>query len=234
MGQTEQRTSKPRFNRDSLHEKSNFLSEISTKDIDISFWKKEDLEEFKNTLERLGYRRKSHDDILVYERDRTSRIDIYYGKAGKINLTMEMISRAHSRQYGNLTLYIASDTDLLLQKMTSGRPRDYEDTKKIIRGGNIDWKKLIDELLEQEKQLKTHYCLRVYLTLSEIAREEKMHIPYLRKLARITTEHMVRVAYEVWGLKQPKDIKKIIDVSEETIRRILKKIKSENKRATSK
>jgi len=28
MGQTEQRTSKPRFNRDSLHEESNFLSDI--------------------------------------------------------------------------------------------------------------------------------------------------------------------------------------------------------------
>jgi len=200
---------------------------ISTKDIDMSTWRQKDLENLDRILTKLGYSLKSKNSMRVYEKRKISRIDLYHGKAGKLKVSNAMVIRAQKIKYGKLILYIASDTDLLLLKITSGRPRDYEDAKKIIRKGKIDWRILIDELLWQEEQLKKHYCLVAYINLSEIAKMEKMHIPYLRKLARIVTEHMVSIAYKHWGLRDPKDIRRIIDVSEETIRRIIKRIRNQ-------
>jgi len=196
----------------------------STKDIDIAFLSKQEMEEFIKTIETLGYEQKSRNDILVYEHGNKTRIDIYLNKIGKIPIVQRILNRVIDKKYGRLRLSLLSDTDLLLVKLISARPRDIEDAKIIIRRGNIDWKELVDTLLEVENATKHHYCLLILTTLEQIERELKIYIPQKRKLLRITTEHMVLYAHKEYGLRDPRDIRKLINISEETIRRFLKKL----------
>jgi len=195
----------------------------STKDIDIAFLSEPEMRVFIETLEILGYEQKSRNDIIVYEHRNKTRVDIYPNKIGKIPIIPRIIDRAIEKKYGKLRLLLLSDTDLLLAKLISARPRDIEDAKIIIRKGNIDWKELVDTLLEEENITKHHYCLLVLTILEQIERELKTHIPQKRRLLRITTEHMVAHAYREYGLRDPRDIRRLINISEETIRRILKK-----------
>lgn len=201
---------------------------ISTKDIDISFPNRESMEIFIKTITRLGYKKKSEDDTIVFEHKNMSRIDIFLEKIGKLKITRGILERSQKREYKNLELLLISDTDLLLTKLVSARPRDIEDAKIIIRKGNVDWKILLDELLKQEEITKHHYCLLILTELEEIEKQLKIRIPYKRKLLHITTEHMVEYAYREYGLTNPRDIKRLINVSEETIRKILKKLKQKN------
>ena len=202
---------------------------ISTKDVDVALMRKEDMNTLENTLRKLGYELKSSGRFKVYEKGKGSRIDLYLKKIGELELTERMLNRAKKKQYGNLTVNLSNDTDLLLAKLVSGRPRDIEDAKIIIRRGEIDWNAFINELLEQERILSKHFCITAYMALKEIARSEKMHIPYLRKLKTIATSHAVLYAYKELGLRKPRDIAKLLEVSEETIRRILKKQEKRSK-----
>jgi len=195
---------------------------ISTKDVDVALLDENDLEILETALHRLDYNLKLTGKIRVYEKRKVSRIDVYLRCVGELKLSRNMLKRAEKKYYGKLTVMLSNDTDLLLSKLVTGRPRDIEDAKIIIRRGNIDWIALINELLEQEQLLGKHLCITVYLALKEIARVGKMHIPYLRKLQNIATTHAVLYAYRELGLKNPKDLVRILDVSEETIRRILK------------
>ena len=199
----------------------------STKDIDICVINPEDIDVLAKVFSTMGYKVKSSNEIIVYDHKEKSRIDLYKTKAGKLLLSNTMLGRAEIKNYGHLKVYIASDTDLLLLKIIADRPRDFDDAKKIIRKGKIRWKELIDELLWQEEKTKHHYCLVVLITLEELEKQLKVHIPYMRKLLSITTRHMVAYAYREMGLKSPKDIKRLINVSEETIRRILREIRKQ-------
>ncbi|MEX0567662.1 MAG: DUF6036 family nucleotidyltransferase [Candidatus Njordarchaeota archaeon] len=197
----------------------------STKDIDIAFLSEPEIKVFIETIEALEYKQKSKNDIIVYEHKNKTRIDIYLNKIGKIPIIPRILDRTIEQKYGKLRLLFLSDTDLLLTKLISARPRDIEDAKIIIRKGNIDWKELVDTLIEEEKITKHHYCLLVLTILEQIEKELKIHIPQKRRLLKITTEHMVIHAYKEYGLRDPRDIRKLINISEETIRRILKKQK---------
>ena len=199
----------------------------STKDIDICVVDPEDIDMLAKVFSSMGYKVKSSNETIVYEHKEKSRIDLYKTKAGKLLLSNTMLGRAEIKNYGHLKVYIASDTDLLLLKIIADRPRDFDDAKKIIRKGKIKWKELIDELLWQEEKTKHHYCLAVLITLEELEKQLKVHIPYMRKLLSITTRHMVAYAYREMGLKSPKDIKRLINVSEETIRRILRELRKQ-------
>ncbi len=199
----------------------------STKDIDIAFLTIPEMEAFIETIKVLGYKKRSSNDILVYEHKNKTRIDIYLNKIGKIPIIKQILDRTTEKRHGKLRLLLLSDTDLLLTKLISARPRDIEDAKTIIRKGNIDWRGLVDTLLEEENITKHHYCLLVLTILEQIEKELKIHIPQKRRLLRVTTEHMVMYAYKEYGLRDPRDIRKLIDVSEETIRKILKRKKRE-------
>ncbi len=196
---------------------------ISTKDADIALLRREDLETLDKALRKLGYDLKSSGKFKVYEKGKVSRIDLYLGRIGEIKLSEKMLERAEEKKYGKLTVKLSSDTDLLLAKLVSGRPRDIEDAKIIIMRGSINWNAFINELLEQEEILNKHFCISVYIALKEIAQTEKIHIPYLRKLKTIATSHAVLYAYKELGLRNPRDIAKLLEVSEETIRRILRR-----------
>ncbi|MGQ4892649.1 MAG: DUF6036 family nucleotidyltransferase [Candidatus Njordarchaeia archaeon] len=196
----------------------------STKDIDIALPSEESLKIITKALKELGYEQKTRTGVIVYEHKKMSRLDIYIQKIGKLQITEAIKKRAQLMIYEKLKLLLLSDTDLLLTKLASARPRDLEDAKIIIRKGEIDWRDFINELEKQGGMGKHHY-LTVLTALEEIEKQLKMHIPYKRKLVKMTIEYVVEKAYKEYGLKNPKDIKKLIDVSEETIRRVLKKLK---------
>ncbi|RLE58483.1 MAG: hypothetical protein DRJ32_06380, partial [Thermoprotei archaeon] len=121
------------------------------------------------------------------------RIDLYIHRiAGKLVLTESMLRRADVRRYGRLTLYLASNEDIVLLKSVTDRFRDILDIELIVKTlkTRLNWNTILEELTIQEELTQRHFCLSVLETIEALEERLKIKIPIKIKLKRIVNEHM--------------------------------------------
>lgn len=196
----------------------------STRDIDIVVMDVKDSQELINAIKALGYNVVARCKIVVLE-DKGPKIYIYVRSINKkYIITKRILQRAEKILLGNLRLYIAHDTDLLIMKALTKRIRDYEDVKILIRKGKIDWKTLVEEVKEQDQLTGYPVSFNVLTTLELVEKELRTRIKYKRKLKSIALKSMIKYAYFKLNKKTIRELQRIIKYPEPTIRKKLKDI----------
>ncbi|RMF54571.1 hypothetical protein D6745_04855 [Candidatus Woesearchaeota archaeon] len=138
----------------------------ATKDIDLVFKNRSDMEAFIRAIEKLGYKEKAlagvYDDKRkackgkprMYTRGE-ERFDLFAGNIFGFKVSFEQEDAAERIDFKGkkeLTLLIPPKETLLLLKAITGRERDYEDIETILEiENNINWEGLISKAVEQKK-----------------------------------------------------------------------------------
>ena len=206
-----------------------------TKDIDIIALDHDDMQSLVRALILMKYRKVSENHYEMHmEHTKLPKVDLYVGGIPrKFVLTKNMIERAERKIYGKLTVLLPSNEDLVLIKMIAGRMRDILDIERVLRKTTINWRIVIDEMLQQEKLLDKHYCLSILGIIEQIERDLGIKVRTKRRLVTITLEHMVEYAYFVLGKRTIKELRELLDFPEATLRRVLKRV-LERKKANRK
>ncbi|MDO8460044.1 MAG: hypothetical protein Q7S74_02975 [Nanoarchaeota archaeon] len=129
----------------------------STLDIDFVFDKKNDREEFMDTLRKLGA--KGSDVTLVYGLKNNTplmlefdncRFDMFMNKIITSNFSEAMKERAKEvHEFGNLIVRVADPSDIIIMKSATSREKDSEDIIAIINKSHINWDVIVEESKEQ-------------------------------------------------------------------------------------
>lgn len=165
----------------------------ATKDVDIIV---EDLKAYttlREALLSLGYRDLAEVEVneadrklnplAILVREASPRMDIFVKRIDNaFTLTDAMRRRASLQRTGPLRLHIISNEDLFLLKSITEREGDLYDTAQLAKTGGFDWAVVLEELYNQEKETKRHYCMELLDCVEVLEGRTGIKAPILRKL----------------------------------------------------
>ena len=160
----------------------------ATKDVDLVFSKKGDLEDVKNILYNSGFDERKNLKGIFREDDAAGKPIMMEGKDTRFDLFLNevigfkvhdgMIKRLKEfHEFGNLIIKTAGPEDILMMKGCTERERDRDDAAELIRRFNIDWSILINESSKQTKIGIAAFPLLIYDFLTELKENYKVEIP---------------------------------------------------------
>ncbi|MBC8500996.1 MAG: nucleotidyltransferase [Nanoarchaeota archaeon] len=140
----------------------------TTRDIDLLFQTRKELEVFIEAIKQLGYKEMSIKGIYPEKRLKSSskplmftrgdeRFDLFLNKIFGFKITDKIKERFFSRHdfigKKELIVKILSKEDIILLKAITKREKDFEDIQTIIeQDKDINWDFIIDEAITQRKQ----------------------------------------------------------------------------------
>ena len=158
---------------------------VTTKDVDLVFFRKEDLESVKKVLfnsgfdERKNIKKIFREDaampILMYGKD--TRFDLFLNEVIGFKVheeTIERIKEVH--EFGNLIVKIASPEDILMMKGCTEREKDRDDAAELIRKFNINWDIILYETSKQTKIGIAAFPILLYDFLTELRDNFKVDV----------------------------------------------------------
>lgn len=179
----------------------------NTKDVDLVFLEKEDLEKVKKILEKINFRDKK-ELVKIFRRyeDNKNRPIMMVGKEGeridlffKEIITFEMsdaiverVREAH--EFNNLIIKVISPEDIILLKCATEREKDRFDALSLIKNFDINWNVIIDEAINQTKLESYLFPIYLYDFLEELKEDFKADIPrdVLKKIRKISEDLLVK------------------------------------------
>ena len=212
----------------------------ATKDFDIVLETKEDFSRMEDALVGMGFeplakeRFAPSDEKLnpggIYVSKGLPRFDLFTGViCNALFLTGEMEARAKSMAFGKLVLHLLSLEDVSLLKSITEREGDLEDMATIVRlGGDLDWGYILETYLQEEEVMKKHLCFTMLDVIESLQEREGITIPIHGALLRHCTDIGILQALSR-GAAIVKDIRKMIDFPEYTIRNRIRKLVEEGK-----
>ena len=160
----------------------------ATKDVDLVFLKKEDLESVKEILFNSGFNERKNIKGIFREDEDSSKPVMMEGKDMRFDLflnevigfkihnkTIERIKEVH--EFGNFIVKIASPEDILMMKGCTERAKDVDDAAELIKKININWNIILDETSKQNKIGIAAFPLLLYDFLTELKDKYKVEIP---------------------------------------------------------
>ena len=165
-----------------------YQAKNATKDVDLVFLKKEDLEEVKEILFKSGFNeRKNIQGIFREDQDANkpvmmegpdTRFDLFLNEVIGFKIHEKTIGRLREvHEFGNFIVKTASPEDILMMKGCTERLRDRDDAAELIKKLNIDWKVIISETSNQTKIGMLAFPLLIYDFLTELRENYKIEIP---------------------------------------------------------
>jgi len=174
-----------------------------TKDVDLVFLKKNDLEKVKEILEKINFKDKK-ELVKIFRRyeDKKNRPIMMVGKEGeridlffKEIITFEMsdtiVNRiAETHEFSNLIIKVVSPEDIILLKCATEREKDRFDALSLMEKFDIKWNIIIDEAVNQTKLESYLFPVYLYDFLEELKEDFKAEIPrdVLRKIRKISED----------------------------------------------
>ena len=187
----------------------------STKDVDLVFLKKEDLEAVKEILFKSGFSERKNIKRIFREDEDTSKPVMMEGKETRFDLflnevigfkihqtTIERLREVH--EFGNFVVKTASPDDILMMKGCTERERDRDDAAELIKRFNIKWQVIINEASSQKKIGLAAFPLLLYDFLNELRENYKIDVP-----KEITKELLVMAEKEFKELKKKDQLIKV-------------------------
>jgi len=165
-----------------------YQAKNATKDVDLVFLKKEELEAVKELLYKSGFNeRKNVGGIFREDEDTTkpimmegkeTRFDLFLNEVIGFKLHKSIIERIMEvHEFGNLIVKTASPEDILMMKGCTERLRDRDDAAELIKKFNIDWNVIIGETSNQTKIGMLAFPLLLYEFLTELRENYKVDVP---------------------------------------------------------
>ena len=160
----------------------------TTKDVDLVFLKKEDLEEVKEILFNSGFNeRKNIQGIFREDEDSgkpvmmespETRFDLFLNEVIGFKIHQSTIERLREvHEFGKFIVKTASPEDILMMKGCTERERDRDDAAELVKKVNIDWKVIISETSAQTKIGMVAFPLLLYDFLTELKENKKIDVP---------------------------------------------------------
>ena len=165
-----------------------YQAKNSTKDVDLVFLRKEDLESVKGLLYNSGFNeRKNIKGIFRQDEDTTmpvmmespeTRFDLFLNEVIGFKIHQDTIERIREvHEFGNFIVKTASPEDILMMKGCTEREKDRDDAAELIRKFNINWEIIIRETPHQAKIGMLAFPLLLYEFLTELRNSYKVQIP---------------------------------------------------------
>lgn len=179
-----------------------------TKDVDLVFLNKKDLEEVKKVLYDSGFEDKKnlikifrHYEIV--ERENTpvmmvrkqERIDLFVKKVITFEISDTIIERVReTHEFDNLIIKVVSPEDIILMKSATERKKDRIDALSLIEKFNISWNIVVEESINQTKLERELFPVFLYDFLTELKEDLKADIPkeVIDKIRKIGEEMMIK------------------------------------------
>ena len=183
----------------------------ATKDLDFVLESTKEFEILKNTLQRMGFERKTkiekaYEDMrpsLILEREKF-RIDVFTKTVcNAFILTKGMREDSETRKMGNLDLELVSLEDVFLFKSITDREGDLEDCRIISERG-LEWKRILKSVFKQEKLTGRYFSFSVVDTLHALQERYGIKTPIFKKL----DSHCLEIAL-LLSLREPKTVREL-------------------------
>ncbi len=171
----------------------------ATKDVDLVFLKKEDLDSVKKVLFDSGFNEKNNIKGIFREDGGTSkpammespqtRFDLFLNEVIGFRIhekTIERLREVH--EFGNLIVKTASPEDILMMKGCTEREKDRDDASEIIKRFNINWNIILGEVEKQAKIGIVAFPLLLYEFLTELRENYKLDVP------KNITDELIKIA----------------------------------------
>ena len=185
-------------------------AKVTTKDVDLVFLKREDLEAVKKALYSSGFDEKKNIKSIFREDEESTKPIMMEGKETRFDLflnevigfkihekTLERIREVH--EFGNFIVKIASPEDILMMKGCTERERDRDDAAELIKKFNINWEIIIDETSKQTKIGIAAFPILLYDFLTELKENYKADVP------KIITKDLITIAKKMFEELKRKD-----------------------------
>ena len=165
-----------------------YQAKNATKDVDLVFFKKEDLETVKEILFNSGFdERKSIKGIFREDEDSSkpvmmespeTRVSLFLNEVIGFRIHQAVIERIREvHEFSNLVVKTASPEDILMMKGCTERARDRDDAAELIKKFNINWNAIISETSNQTKIGMLAFPLLLYDFLTELKENYKIDVP---------------------------------------------------------
>ena len=163
-------------------------AKVTTKDVDLVFLRKDDLEAVKKVLFDSGFDERKNIKGIFREDETASKPVMMDGKDTIFDLflnevigfkihekTIERLKEVH--EFDNFLVKIASPEDILMMKGCTEREKDRDDAAELIRKFNINWDIVLDETSKQTKIGIAAFPILLYDFLIEIKDNYKVDVP---------------------------------------------------------
>ncbi len=165
-----------------------YQAKNATKDVDLVFLKKEDLEAVKELLYKSGFNeRKNIKGIFREDEDASkpvmmespeTRFDLFLNEVIGFKIHEATIARLREvHEFGNFIVKTASPEDILMMKGCTERLRDRDDAAELIKKFNINWNIIISETSNQTKIGMLAFPLLLYDFLTELKENYTVDVP---------------------------------------------------------
>ena len=177
----------------------------ATKDVDLVFTSREDLNKVKKALYDSGFEEKTNIKIFknyetidkkpVMMEGKETRFDLFCKEIICFKLSDTIIKRVKKvYAFENLTIKIASPEDIILLKSATERAKDREDAFEIIKNYNVRWNTIIEEAMHQTELEKPLFVVFLYEFLLELKEDFKADVPdnVLKTLLKMSEKEMIK------------------------------------------
>ncbi len=195
----------------------------ATKDLDLVFRDADSFNAFARAIAKLGFFEprkiatayKEMEASGIWENKDGFRLDLFVNKVcGALELSEQMAARSEVLgAYGNMTVKIVSNEDVILFKGITERIGDADDIAAIILSSRIKWDIVLAECAAQSKA-KAWYGL-LYNKLIELEERHKITIPVARRLRKLDNAAILKEAYATRinrGLSHKSAVKELIGI----------------------
>lgn len=177
----------------------------STKDVDLVFINRGDLNKLKQALYNSGFEEKTNikifknyeviDNKPIMMEGKETRFDLFCNEIICFRMSETIINRIKKvYEFNNLIIKVVSPEDILLLKSATERVKDREDAVSIIKKININWNVIIQEALHQTELNKPLFVVFLYEFLLELKEDFKAEVPdeILKSLLKMSEKEMVK------------------------------------------
>ncbi len=175
-----------------------------TKDIDLVFTNRKDHDVFAQALKEMGFSEsgkleKAYADMKassIWHNAEDFRFDLFtICVCGALELSEKMIARSSVLEvYGNLTVRLVSNEDVILFKGITERDNDTNDIYFINQGAIINWDIILQECIDQSKA--NFYYGLLYNKFMELEERRNFRVPIAAKILELDNKSVVREAFE--------------------------------------
>ena len=176
-----------------------YQAKNATKDVDLVFLRKEDLEAVKEILFKSGFNERKNIQGIFREDEDTNkpvmmespetRFDLFLNEVIGFRIHQAVIERIREvHEFSNLIVKTASPEDILMMKGCTERKRDRDDAAELVKKFNINWNIIISETSSQTKIGMLAFPLLLYDFLTELKEDYKIDVP------KVITKELLAIA----------------------------------------